>query len=265
MAWYSDEEYVFRQDCREKKNVAASAFKKRTHCGKSGKARFPHEYLTKKELEKMNGECKSYQLNKPMDWETFKSMPDDLKVSYIKSIREKFGATDKAIAGMMGINVVTFGKWIRCCGLGVGSKNSGGPRKWGKDKFQAWCDGVEEKISEEEHTGDVIGEVDISDTTEALLVALEESMTSENPSAEPVEPSENEDVKALDNWVNHLKNRSEGEKKASIVVPETGHLTFDCEADKAFEMLRGMLGDTRVKLSVSWTVVNQDDTCRKEV
>ena len=58
-----DEEYLFHQTCREQKNIARSARNKRTHNGKGGRVKFPSDYMTKKELQKMNGEVKSYRLN----------------------------------------------------------------------------------------------------------------------------------------------------------------------------------------------------------
>lgn len=46
MAWYSDEEYAYRQDCKEKAITARSARYKRTHCGKGGAVKFPSDYMT---------------------------------------------------------------------------------------------------------------------------------------------------------------------------------------------------------------------------
>ena len=79
-----DETYAFISDVKDKKITARSARHTRTHCGKGGRVRFPSDNLSKKELQKMNGECKSFRLNDPMVWKEFKSMPDDLKITYIK-------------------------------------------------------------------------------------------------------------------------------------------------------------------------------------
>ena len=46
----------------------------------------------------MNGECKSYRLNDPMAWKEFKSMPDDLKITYINLLRKKFNVPGTSIA-----------------------------------------------------------------------------------------------------------------------------------------------------------------------
>lgn len=50
-----DEEYIFRQESREKAITARGAHNRRTHCGKGGRVKLPSDYMTKKELEKMNG------------------------------------------------------------------------------------------------------------------------------------------------------------------------------------------------------------------
>lgn len=137
-----DEEYLFHADVRGKKNIARSARNTRTHCGKSGRVKLPSDYMTKKELNAMNGEVKSYRLNEPMSWKEFKALPDDIKVTYIKLLREKFNCFDSAIAEMMGINKVTFSQEIKRLGLGHGTKH-GGNRTWNeKEAFYAWAHGV---------------------------------------------------------------------------------------------------------------------------
>ena len=61
-----DETYAFISDVKEKGFTARSARHTRTHCGKGGRVRLPSDNLSKKELEKLNGECKSFRLNDPM-------------------------------------------------------------------------------------------------------------------------------------------------------------------------------------------------------
>lgn len=99
-----DEEYVFRQDVREKKITAQSA---RKRVGKTRKVTLPMDYLTKKELKAMNGDVKTFNLNKPMSWEEFKAMPNDLQAAYIKALREKFNVTNVALTKMFGVSKQT--------------------------------------------------------------------------------------------------------------------------------------------------------------
>lgn len=85
MALLPDEQYVMISDSIEKKKIARSSHNRKTHCGKGGRVKFPSDYLSKKELKAMNGDVKSYNLNRPMTWEEFRSMPKDLQIMYIKN------------------------------------------------------------------------------------------------------------------------------------------------------------------------------------
>lgn len=140
----TDEVYEFMQDCADKKVTARSARNKRTHNGKGGRVRLPSDFLTKKEREAMNGECKSYRMNEPITWEEFNTWPKEHKITYIKLLREKFNAPDYAIAEMMGRDRWSFGDWIFSAGLNVGK--NGRPRTWDKDGFLAWRDGVKDGV-----------------------------------------------------------------------------------------------------------------------
>ena len=48
------------------------------------------------------GECKIYNLNKPMDLAAFSDMPMDLQAQYLKDLRKKHGGRVKDIAHMFG-------------------------------------------------------------------------------------------------------------------------------------------------------------------
>lgn len=155
----NDEKYVFIQDVREKKNVARSARNKRTHCGKGGRVKLPSDYLSKRELNAMSGKCKSYRLNEPMLWKEFKSMPDDIKITYIKLIREKFDASDSALAEMFGVSGCPVSKEMKRLGIAVGKRNKN--HKWNKDAFYAWVNRVpvEKPVEPVEETQEVAEEV----------------------------------------------------------------------------------------------------------
>lgn len=128
----------FRSDCIEKKSVARSARYKRTHTGKGGRVRLPSDNLTKKELEKMNGECKAYRMNDPMSWQEFKELPDDLKVTYIKLLRDKFDASTAHIADMLGVSTWSLSKILREFGL---ADPKGTRRHTQEDAWKEWRNG----------------------------------------------------------------------------------------------------------------------------
>lgn len=173
-----DEEYLYRSDVREKAITARSARRTRTHCGKGGAVKLPSDYLTRKELNAMNGEVKSYKLNDPMKWKEFKAMPDDVKVIYITAIRNRWNAPDTEIAKMLGVCKATIIRVIADLGLGKGKK-AGGSRPWDKEGFYAWVYGAPE-------TAD--NNAAYEDVQEAAQDAKE--ATNEAASALPIEASE---------------------------------------------------------------------------
>ena len=93
----SDEEYVFQQDIKEKKAAGRGAFHRK--CGsKSKKCTLPHERLTKKELEKMNGEVMSYNPKAWYTYEDFKKLPMKYQVEYVNSLLTRYECGLNAIS-----------------------------------------------------------------------------------------------------------------------------------------------------------------------
>lgn len=143
MAWYSDEQYEMIKDSREKKSTAASAFKQRTHCGRGGRVKFPSDYMSRKELNAMNGECKSYRMNDPMSWGDFVEWPNEHKITYIKLIRERFGASDQYLAEMFGVATNLFAMYVKELGLDAMVKCGD---IWDSEKFFNWRAGMKEEV-----------------------------------------------------------------------------------------------------------------------
>jgi hypothetical protein len=137
----TDEKFVYTQDVRDKKITARSARNKRTHTGKGGAVKLPSDYMTRKELNAMNGEVQSYRLNEPMCWKEFKKMPDDIKVVYINALRQKFGVSDSKIAKMLCAAQPTLSYELRRLGIGVG-RNTGRKQAFNKEGWLRWCNGV---------------------------------------------------------------------------------------------------------------------------
>ena len=135
-----DETFAFISDVKDKKITARSARNTRKHCGNGGKVRLPSDNLSKKELMKMSGECKSYRLNEPISWKEFMSMPDDIKVTYIKLIRNKFGCPDSKIGEMMGVNKDKVSRQFIKLGLDKGKTKK--KENWDKEGFWAWVNGM---------------------------------------------------------------------------------------------------------------------------
>lgn len=95
--WLSDEEYVYRQDIKEKKSAGRGAYHKKNG-SKSKKCKFPSDYLTKKEKMAMNGECVSYDMKKFYTYAEFKTFPDDIQLKYVNGLINRYNVTVSAIA-----------------------------------------------------------------------------------------------------------------------------------------------------------------------
>ena len=95
----TDESYVFRQTSLERKKIANGVYS-RKRGSRSKKCTLPSDSLTAGQLKKRNGEVMQYNLNKPMSWHTFKSMPEDLRREYILKLKNKHGARSRDVAEM---------------------------------------------------------------------------------------------------------------------------------------------------------------------
>lgn len=126
---------MFYDECADRKRTARGAFNKRTHNGKRGGVKFPSDYLSKKEKNKMNGEIKVYKMNEPITYAEFKEYPDDLKKQYVNNLREKFDVSDTAIAEMMGINNRTLSRLLNIIHASGGRRGS---RKADSEGFEKW-------------------------------------------------------------------------------------------------------------------------------
>lgn len=90
----------------------------------------------------------SYQLNMPMDWETFKSMPKDLRQSYLDGLSSRFGVTAATIGKeLFGISVAGMTRHVRANGLRLpgGSKLSNAER----EIWENWLNPVADVCREE--------------------------------------------------------------------------------------------------------------------
>lgn len=98
----NDIEFILKEDIKKKKQ-AGSGYRYKKNGSKSKKCSLPSDHLSKKEIEKMNGECKVYNLNKPMSYSNFCAMPVDLRIKYLEMLRDKFGANQTEISKMMNV------------------------------------------------------------------------------------------------------------------------------------------------------------------
>lgn len=184
----------------------------------------------------MSGECKSYRLNEPMTWGEFKAMPDDIKVTYIKLLRQKFNVSDREIAKMFGISQTVISKWVRTLGIAAGTPlGGGGFRKWDEAGWRAWLNReappqIVEEPTPEEINGPFLEE-DVSFPEEP------------NPKTEEPEPVEPVPVPY------HEVKRA---------IPHSGNMDFEGEIGEVLETVAVLLGGAYAKVCISWEVYTPD-------
>ena len=211
----------------------------------------------------MNGEVKSYNLNRPMTWEEFRSMPQDLQIMYIKKLRNEFGVPDNVLGKAMGICRSSFSKAMRDLNLSLGKGAGATGRQWlnseKSSKFsEYWSkfnkkddavkeDSVEEKnealeemdISEEKSNDYTMDDIDISEM-DCSADELFHYGTKYNSGRYP------------STTVDHIV------EPEHITIPTGGRLSFDCKFDDAVKVLESILSGTNVRLNVDWIVVKGD-------
>jgi hypothetical protein len=217
-----DEEWLFVSDVVDKKNVARSARSRRTHNGKSGRVKFPSDYMTKKEKEAMSGEVKSYRLNDPMTWKEFKAMPDDIKITYIKLLRQKYGVNDTDIGKMLGVVQNGIAREVKRLGISLG--RGGYNRAWDKEGWLAWVNGAPADSVEESFKEDAENGLEsIEDTEEHVPAVIPKERT-------------------------FCVHRA---------IPNCGNMVFEGNVEAVVNALSAILGGANVHISITWDVLDE--------
>lgn len=237
----TDEKFTFIEDLREKKKTATGAHHKRTHCGKGGAIRFPSHFKTKKELNAMNGEVKSYKLNDPMSWAEFKAMPDDIKITYITALRKKYNVSDTNIAKMLGTDQVNLSSACRKLGIKSTRKSR---EKWDADGWYAWVNGVPVAAKEEAEEAPV---------SEEKLEKCDEQVL------EQAEKCDESERFACGDFVWHPDGKGMAlckiGKEVQPAIPGWGQMELEGTVEECAKTLQMLLEDSRVKLTVSWAKI----------
>ena len=274
MALLPDEQYVMISDSIEKKKIARSSHNRKTHCGKGGRVKFPSDYLSKKELKAMNGDVKSYNLNRPMTWEEFRSMPQDLQIMYIKKLRNEFGVPDIVLSKAMGICKSSFSRAMSGLNLSLGKSSGATGRQWlGSEKslkfFEYWNKFNKEKATEE-NSIESEAEAAEEDKVENEDEVVKETDISKETSIDDFDISEinYNDYTGADELFRYGTKYNSGRYPSTtvdhivepehITVPTGGRLSFDCKFDDAIKVLESILSGTNVRLNVDWIVVKGD-------
>jgi len=106
-----DATFTFAQTASERKRNSRGAAARK--CGsKSKKCSLPSDHLTAAQRKKLDGECKSYELSKPMKWDAFQSLPKDLQSEYIKKLSD-MGASRDDICDMFGCKKAAYASYMK--------------------------------------------------------------------------------------------------------------------------------------------------------
>ena len=135
----------FDYEVKQKKDIARSAAHR--VCGsKSSKCDLPSDHLTAAQKRALNGPVESVNLTEPMDWTTFKTLPETLQVEYMKFLRAEYQASDAMMGKMFGVSDATVN--LRRNALGVKSAGKGyQPTRAIK---QRWREFIEPTVETEE-------------------------------------------------------------------------------------------------------------------
>ena len=103
----TDERFVFQEDVKERRKMKTGAMHKKgakrvTNC------KFPSDYLTRKEKEKLSGPVISIKMDQPYyDWKEFRKLPEGLQIEYLNGLINNYGARQKDLCEMFSITTNT--------------------------------------------------------------------------------------------------------------------------------------------------------------
>lgn len=194
----TDAEYIFKQTSAERKRIGRGDYNKKRRGGKT--VRFPSDNLSRKEKVKLNGEPITYSFAKPLFWEEFKGMPNDIQQEYLDTMKEKFkGLPGTTLAKSFGVAYSTFTSYLALKHLTFNSTVDGKrPREisfFRTEDGEAWIRWHEtyrkESVVEAEEVSEAkeepVAEVKEEPAVEVKVVAEEKC---DPPKVEVIEPSE---------------------------------------------------------------------------
>lgn len=91
-------EEVLHEDTKEKKQIAVSSKFMNRRLNQDSK------FYSKRELKKLNGETKVYNLKEPMSWKKFQSLSDDMQDLYLSGLYETYHVSVAKLATMFQIS-----------------------------------------------------------------------------------------------------------------------------------------------------------------
>lgn len=124
----------FDYDSMQKKKLCASA-RKCKNGSKSRKCSLPSDHLTAAQLRAKNGPVQEWDMNDPMDYTTFKAMPEDLQAKYINGLSSRFCVGLATISTeLFGMSPPALAHYLRKHGVKVASAG----KRLNRDERMMW-------------------------------------------------------------------------------------------------------------------------------
>lgn len=227
----------FDYDAMQKKRIARGAAHMKRG-SKSKKCTLPSDYLTAAQKRRLNGPVSTYKLDEPMNWESFKAMPEDLQKKYILNLQETYQANNDMLGKMFGVTGVSVCKMRHALGIGaMGQSKMTRDEVTVRDaKWDAFCNGV---------VGGKPGEMEDEEAEESHNKIEEfESFDDSTDDQEQIEIGEMEPVE------------EPIEELIDILIPDRVSVSFTIDAEdigKAFEKFKLVTiptGKVRIRFEV---------------
>lgn len=170
----------------------------------------------------------TYKLGAPMSWEAFKAMPLDLQRQYMGKLIEKYKANDKELGAMFGVSRSTIGLYRRSIGVKMPTGGAACMNKADLERWQAFVRGQEPLVEDGEPVLDAAPETLPAGPSTVENPPLHSALAAPAPVPSP-------------------------DKKNSELCG--GRLSFQGPAGDSLRRVYDLIGDTPVRLSVSWEVL----------
>lgn len=228
----------FDYDAMQKKRIARGAAHMKRG-SKSKKCTLLSDYLTAAQKRRLNGPVSTYKLDEPMNWESFKAMPEDLQKEYILNLQETYQANNDMLGKMFGVTGASVCKMRHALGIGaMGQSKMTRDEVTVRDaKWDAFCNGV---------VGGKPGEVE----DEEIYDNIDKFVSSDDCTEEP-EQIEIGEMEPVEETIEEPI-----EKSIDILIPDRVSVSFTIDAediDKAFEKFKLVTipkGKVRIRFEV---------------
>lgn len=168
-------------------------------------------------------------LDRPMTFKQFKKLTNEQQKEYIERLRKAFDIPNKYLANMFGCSESCVFTYARKLGAGY-SRPNGSKRPWNKDGFDIWMSG---------------GRIDDVAETPINMTLPESEQEKINNYVQDLHELSAEVVANAN--TPHIDTA-----RPILIIPMSGTMTFEGNADDILTTLATILSGTRNKITVTW-------------